>query len=244
MKVLIIGYGVVGKAQAHLCESLGHEVSIYDPYLKEYNLINEPDLSFICIPESNLEDSFDFLVSKKIVGLYVIKSTVEMGSTNKLMEKHKIHICHNPEFLREKYPFKDVLNPSRVIIGECCTAHGNILENFYKPLTSNIYRVDPESSELAKLTSNSYLATLITFWNEIFRLTTATELDIKTVAKLVCADPRMSRYGTSKFGEGYDGSCLPKDVRHLMNAFLMKTDDAELFLSIDRINNKLLKLDA
>jgi UDPglucose 6-dehydrogenase len=155
------------------------------------------------------------------------------------MEKHRIHICHNPEFLREKYAFEDVLNPDRVVIGQCCTEHGELLANLYAPLGKPIYMTVPKISELAKLVSNAYLSTLITFWNEVFLLTEKLKVDVREVAELVCSDHRMSRYGTSKFGEPFKGKCLPKDLMHLINVFKKHGLNPLLFESVKKINDDL-----
>lgn len=118
MKVQIIGVGVVGTAQAYLASRLGHEVLGFDrrgSTSDYYTTVKEParnvDLTFVCTPESAVEEVVGRLVQTKVGGLYVIKSTVPPGTTQKLMEKCGIHIGHNPEFLRESRAFDDVTHP-------------------------------------------------------------------------------------------------------------------------------------
>jgi UDPglucose 6-dehydrogenase len=241
MRVQIVGEGVVGSAQAFLMRRLKHEVFIYDPYKGKNSIERRVDITFICTPEQNVEEAIQKLLAEGVEGLYVIKSTVPVGITEKLMEKYKVHICHNPEFLREKHAIEDVMNPDRIIIGECCWRHGEILQELYSPLGKPIYRTKPMVSELAKLVSNAYLSTLITFWNEVFLLAEKLKVDVGEVAELVCSDSRMSRYGTSKFGEPFGGKCLPKDLEHLINIFHQEGLNPILFSAVKRFNEGLKK---
>lgn len=241
MHIQIIGFGVVGKAQAHLIKVLGHDVSIYDPYIfPESRLNRNADISFICTHEKDVEDALKRLVEEGVLGLYVIKSTVPVGTTMNLMKRYGVHVCHNPEFLREKYAYEDVLNPSRIIIGKCCDNHASLLTQLYSPLKKPIFITDPTTSELAKLVSNAYLATLITFWNEVNELTSKLNINIRDLAEMVCADPRMSKYGTEKFGEPFSGKCLPKDLVHFIEAFRQNGLNPTVLEAIKRFNENLL----
>jgi UDP-glucose 6-dehydrogenase len=102
-----------------------------------------------------------------------------------------------------------------------------------------IFRTTPAVSETVKLVANAYLSTLITFWNEINELATRLKVDINEVAKAVTADKRISRYGTMKFGEPFDGKCLPKDMNHLINSFHTEGLNPLLFETINTFNNLL-----
>jgi len=240
MRIQIIGYGVVGKAQAHLAEMFGHKLNIYDPFVFPCSTLKEDaDITFICTPESEVENAVKHLLFANVHGLYVIKSTVPLFTTEKLMKKYDVHICHNPEFLREKTAFVDVLNPDRIVIGKCCDVHADLLKLFYLPLGTPIYVTDPSSSELVKLASNAYLSMLITFWNEIALLASKTNLNVKEIAEIVCSDRRMSRYGTEKFLEPFGGKCLPKDLKHLINTFHSVGLNPTLFEAMRSFNQKL-----
>jgi len=235
----VVGFGVVGKAQAYLLQRLGHEVFVYDPYvLPDNRLERNVDLTFICTHEANVEEALQTLISEKVQGLYVIKSTTPPGTTKGLMEKYGVHICHNPEFLRQKHAYEDVMNPDRIIIGKCCDEHGEFLRKFYAPLKKPTFLTAPTVSETVKLVSNAYLSMLITFWNEVNEL--AKKLGLKTaeIAEMVCADKRISRYGTMKFGEPFYGSCLPKDLNHLIDAYFNAKLNPKLFEVVKEINEK------
>lgn len=241
IKVQIVGFGVVGSAQAFLMQKLGHETFIYDPYKGKPQIQKDVDITFICTPEQNVEEALITLIQKRVNGLYVIKSTVPVGTTKTLMKKHNVHICHNPEFLREKYAFEDVLNPSRIVIGECCLQHGDFLQNLYKPLNKPIYRTDSTTSELIKLVSNSLRAINISFWNELAILCQKVGADINMLAK--AADPGKvlgewegGKWGTKFFGKPYGGKCLPKDIKHLIATFKMVGLNPAILEATEEVN--------
>jgi UDPglucose 6-dehydrogenase len=241
MRVNVIGYGTVGKAQAFLLQRLKHEIFIFDPGL--FPAVKCPeknaDLTFVCTPEHAVDEVLQNLIREHVEGLYVIKSTTAVGVTEALMEKYGVHIAHNPEFLREDYADEDVLNPDRIIIGQCCEEHAEKLVDLYAPMNKPIFVTDTTTSEAVKLLSNSYLATLITFWNEANELAEKLGLDVNEVAELVCADSRMSTYGASKFGEPFGGKCLPKDLRNLISAFRGNGSNPILFEALEKLNEKL-----
>ncbi|MBN1682495.1 UDP-glucose/GDP-mannose dehydrogenase family protein [Candidatus Bathyarchaeota archaeon] len=241
MKVQIIGYGVVGKAQAHLCKTLNHDVFIYDPKLKKNILNKNSDLIFFCVPEKEIENAIEQAIIFN--GLKIIKSTVEVGTTNTLMKKHDMHLCHNPEFLREKTSFIDVINPSRVVIGECCKEHGDILELFYSPLNCKIYRTNPQTSELIKLVSNSLRAMNISFWNELYQLCNKVNADMNIIEEAadsskVLGEWEGGKWGTKFFDKPYSGKCLPKDIKLLMLVFRNHGLDPALLEASEKINDK------
>ena len=241
MRVNVIGYGTVGKAQTFLLQRLKQEVFVFDPFL--FPAVQCPEknveLTFVCTPEHAVDEAVQNLVREQVEGLYVIKSTTSVGMTEELMKRYGVHIAHNPEFLREDYANEDVLNPDRIIIGQCCEEHAEKLITLYASMDKPIFVTDATTSEAVKLLSNSYLATLITFWNEANELSEKLGLNVKEVAKLVCADNRMSVYGTSKFGESFEGKCLPEDLRNLIRAYRGHDSNPILFEAVEKLNEKL-----
>ena len=221
MRVNIIGFGTVGRAQEVLLKKLGHQVFVFDPYV--FPEVKTPeknvDLTFICAPGNVVPEAVRLLKEQGVLGLYVIKSTVPIGSADQLAEDFNIHLLSNPEFLREDHASEDVLNPDRIIIGQCCCEHAQLLSSLYAPIQKPIYITSRSEAEAAKLLSNAYLSVLITFWNEADELTNKLKINSKEVARLVCSDVRMSSYGTSKFGHPYDGKCLPMCMDELIAAF-------------------------
>ena len=246
MKVQIVGVGVVGTAQACLASQLGYEVVGYDRSrtTSEYatmvkELEKEVDVTFVTVPEAAVEEMVGTAVKKQVKGLYVIKSSVPPQTTQRLMERHGIHICHNPEFLREKTSLYDVLHPNVVIIGQCCAEHGDILREFYRPLGVPIVVTEPTVSETVKLTLNSYLATLITFWNEINEVAGALGISTKEVASLVKLNPRVSTYGTEFFGAPFGGKCLPKDLEQVIQTSLQTGVNPQMLQAVRDYNRTL-----
>lgn len=241
MRANIVGYGTVGKAEAFLLERLGHEVFAFDPYVFPKVKCPEKhvDFTFVCTPGDVVPDAVDNLVKQDVEGLIVIKSTVPVGTAKGLMDKYAIHVMSNPEFLREQYALEDVLKPDRIIIGECCSEHAQNLVSLYAPMKRPIYVTSTTASETAKLLANSYLSVLITFWNESDELIKKLDLNSKEVARLVCADNRMSTYGTSKFGEPYGGKCLPVCVDELIAAFRHEGLNPLLFEAIKKYNERI-----
>jgi UDPglucose 6-dehydrogenase len=243
MRINVVGYGTVGKAQAFLLRRLKHEVFVFDPCL--FPAVKCPeknvDLTFICTPAHAVEEALQNLIREQVQGLYVIKSTVSVGTIEELMKKYGVHIAHNPEFLREQYANKDVANPDRIIIGQCCEEHGKKLVSLYSPMKKLVFVTDPTTSEAAKLLSNSHLAMLITFWNEADELAQKLGLNIRELAELVTADSRISLYGTFKFGEPFEGKCLPTNLDQLITAFHGAGLNPLLFEAIKKYNQRLSK---
>lgn len=144
-------------------------------------------------------------------------------------------------FVREAAWREDALNPGRVVIGECCREHGDLLESLYRPLGAPIYRVDPTTSELIKLVTNALRALSITFWNQVAELAERIGADVRAAAE--AADPGKvlglwegGRWGTRFFRRPYGGRCLPKDVRHLIEAFREAGVDPSLLEAAELYN--------
>ncbi|MEW6674480.1 MAG: UDP-glucose/GDP-mannose dehydrogenase family protein [Nitrospirota bacterium] len=157
----------------------------------------------------------------------VTKSTVPVGTGQKLREiisrnlKEQVDfdIVSNPEFLREGSAIEDFMRPNRVIIGAKSQQAIAIMKDLYKPLyliETPFVITNMETAELIKYASNSFLATKISFINEIANLCEKVGADVHTVAKGMGLDQRIG----AKFlhpGPGYGGSCFPKDTKAIIN---------------------------
>ena len=156
---------------------------------------------------------------KVIVG----KSTVPVGTAEKVTEiiekfaTTEFDVVSNPEFLREGYAVNDFLKPERIIIGTSSERAIKLLEKIYKPYTkmgSRLIIMDEKSAELTKYASNAFLATKITFMNEIANFCERVGADVDKVRVGMGSDSRIG----NRFlfpGVGYGGSCFPKDVKAL-----------------------------
>ncbi len=154
----------------------------------------------------------------------VIKSTVPVGTNQQVKQALKkanpqleFNVASNPEFLREGAAINDFMRPDRVVIGVDSERAGQILSDIYRPLYLRDFPLlitDLESAEMIKYAANSFLATKITFINEIATLCEKVGADIKQVSKGIGMDDRIG----NKFlhaGPGYGGSCFPKDTKAL-----------------------------
>src|SRR3954449_9713304 len=150
----------------------------------------------------------------------VMKSTVPAGTGASIKrmfrEQGKEHFRYVscPEFLKEGTALDDFLNPDRVVIGDDGDWAGDAVEELYRPLGAPIVRTDIPSAEMVKLAANAFLATKISFINEIANVCEVTGADVTEVAKGIGLDERIG----DKFlqaGIGFGGSCFPKDVSAL-----------------------------
>jgi UDPglucose 6-dehydrogenase len=150
----------------------------------------------------------------------VMKSTVPVGTGERVRAAldarglDGIGYVSNPEFLAEGTAVRDFLNPDRIVIGADDDAAGDVIEELHAGLDAPILRMDVPSAEMVKLAANAFLATRISFINEIANVCEVTGSDVEAVAKGMGLDSRIgSKY--LRAGIGYGGSCFPKDVSFL-----------------------------
>lgn len=154
----------------------------------------------------------------------VTKSTVPVGTNRQVQDvisaanpSLDFDVASNPEFLREGAAIDDFMRPDRVVVGVQSDRAAEVMQAIYRPLFLRDYPIvttDFESAEMIKYAANAFLATKITFMNEIAALCERTGADVKEVAKGIGLDGRIG----NKFlhaGPGYGGSCFPKDTRAL-----------------------------
>jgi UDPglucose 6-dehydrogenase len=152
--------------------------------------------------------------------LLIMKSTVPVGTGERVraeLDAHGLNVvgyCSNPEFLKEGAAIADFLKPDRVVIGEFRPEDGDRVAALYEPLGSPIVRTSVPTAEMVKYASNAFLATKISFINEIANVCEEVGADVVTVARGMGLDQRI---GTAflKAGIGFGGSCFPKDVSAL-----------------------------
>lgn len=199
------------------------------------------DLSYIFAAINQLAPH---LVADTVVAT---KSTVPVGTSREVRQRLRelrpeldIVVCSNPEFLREGSAIRDFTHPDRVLIG-CDDERGRrMMERLYQPLAlrnAPIHFVSPESAELAKYAANAFLATKITFINEIADLCEAVGADVQEVATAIGADGRIG----PKFlhaGPGYGGSCFPKDVTALIRTAREAKSPLSLVEQVEKANTE------
>lgn len=184
------------------------------------------------------ESSAQYLKDNVVV---VIKSTVPPGTNQKIKSiiesKTSIafHVASVPEFLKEGTAVEDTLHPDRIVLGVESEIAKEVLVKLHTPLTTNILIMNPESAQMTKYAANNYLATRITFINQIADLCEYNGADIEEVIKGIGADRRIGPHYWYP-GLGYGGSCFPKDVKEISQYAKSVGENSSLFITIDSLN--------
>ncbi len=181
--------------------------------------------------------------SEKIVAT---KSTVPVGTAAKVRAaieaetEHPVHVCSNPEFLKEGAAVDDFMKPDRIVLGVDSEYAGKILTDLHAPFvrTGNaILVMDIAAAEITKYASNAMLATRISFMNSVAGLCEATGADVDMVRQGLATDRRI---GASFLfpGVGYGGSCFPKDVKALIRTMRQLDADASILEAVEDVNER------
>ena len=193
---------------------------------------HEADFIIICVPTdfdeesssfdtSILENVLDDAITNNSDALVIIRSTIPVGYSDQAREKYQTkNIIFSPEFLREHSAMHDVLNPSRIIVGNDSELSTDFAELISKSTENKpeIILMPSSDAEAVKLFSNTYLAMRVAFFNELDTFSIAKGLSTENVIKGVSADPRIGmKYNNPSFG--YGGYCLPKDTKQLLANF-------------------------
>jgi UDPglucose 6-dehydrogenase len=175
----------------------------------------------------------------------VDKSTVPVGTTDKVKAriaaraKVEFDVVSNPEFLREGVAVEDFMKPDRVVIGTTSQRARKVMEALYGPFVRQgnpIIFMDDRSAELTKYAANSFLATKITFMNEIANLCELLGADVDSVRKGVGTDNRIGKRFLFP-GIGYGGSCFPKDVQALAKSSKDANYDFKILNAVMDVND-------
>ena len=225
------------------------------------NAVKVSKVCFIAVGTPQREDGsadlqYVFQVAKQIAkasnGYKVIvdKSTVPVGTAEKvtaIIKKNSAHpfdVVSNPEFLKQGNAVEDFLYPDRIIIGSNSDKAIKIMQDIYTPFFKTINRLiimDIKSAEMTKYAANSFLATKISFMNEIANLCEKVGADAEMVRIGISTDSRIG----NKFlfpGLGYGGSCFPKDVKALIKIASESGCEMKIIKAADDINKKQRQL--
>lgn len=176
-------------------------------------------------------------ISSKVIA---IKSTVPIGTTDRtqavvITANSRAEVVFNPEFLREGSAIHDFFHPFRVIIGAHNLAAAQVLAVLYEPLSAKILITNPQTAEMIKYASNAFLATKLSFINQIAAIAERVGADIGIVATGMGTDPRIGPQYL-RAGIGFGGSCLPKDLRALVALAREHGVDSSLLEAVLQVN--------
>lgn len=226
-------------------------VSVPTPSMKNGSI----DLSFI---KSAAKSIAEQLKKKDGYHLVVIKSTVVPTTTEKVVKPileefsskvcgEDFGLCMNPEFLTEIHASwsedskmtKGFFTEDRIVIGAFDKKSGDALEEIYKPLETPILRTDTKTAEMIKYASNCILASRIIPWYDFKPVCDKIGVDVNFVSDVVSMDSRIGKYGSVITGRGYQGKCLPKDVKAFLNFAKTVGHDPKVFNVIDEVNENI-----
>lgn len=182
--------------------------------------------------------------------LIINKSTVPVGTADKVQAriakstKAEFDVASNPEFLREGFAVEDFMKPDRIVAGTASDRARAVLSELYAPFTdqgSPLLFMDVRSSEMTKYAANSFLATKISFMNEIANLCEVLDVDIDAVRLGIGSDERIGRRFLFA-GIGYGGSCFPKDVQALHKTAQENGYDFNILDAVTKVNQTQRKI--
>jgi UDPglucose 6-dehydrogenase len=219
--------------------------------------VEKSDIVFLCLPTPQSEDGSadlsrvlqvseqiaDFASGEKIL---VSKSTVPVGTVDRIRQilrkkgKTSVDVVSNPEFLKEGNALDDSLKPDRIVIGTRSKRAISALTELYSPFvrTGNpILVMDERSAEMTKYAANAFLATKISFMNELANLCERSGADVDLVRRGIGTDPRIGQQFLFP-GVGYGGSCFPKDVKALVKTSQEHEFEFRILRAVDEVNER------
>ena len=263
MRIGIIGMGYVGTALKESFRSC-YEIETYDldNSLSSCDsistLISKTQIIFLCVPTPmNKNGSCDLSIVEDIIDkigsciknesdkIVVIKSTIPPGITEKLNNTyHKFNIIFNPEFLTEANFIEDFKNQNRIILGGSKTITSKIKQIYIKIFPkAKIIETDSNHAEMVKYFSNTFLATKVSFANEMKIICDKLEINYNKVVEYATYDNRLGNSHWSVPGPdgklGFGGSCFPKDIKALISVASELGIDSKMLKSAWKINLKV-----
>ncbi|MBE0523400.1 MAG: UDP-glucose/GDP-mannose dehydrogenase family protein [Methanosarcinales archaeon] len=243
--------------EALLKKHAGKRISATSDY---DDAVTNTDVSFICVgTPSDVDGNIDLSIVKaasKSLGqairkkndyhVVVVKSTVVPETTEKVVMTHvqetsgkkagiNFGIAMNPEFLREGKAVYDFMHPDKIVVGAIDESSDKVVSSLYAGLECEITHTNPRTAEMIKYVNNSFLATKISFSNEIGNICKQLGIDTYQVMEAVGKDFRISPYFLNS-GAGFGGSCFPKDVKALIGKAKELGYQPQLLESVVQVN--------
>lgn len=262
MNVGIIGQGFVGTAIKEGLKTF-HNVLTYDKdptksmAVKLDQVVNSSEIIFVCVPTPmRLNGKCDTRILEDVVHdinsiasehksakkTIVVKSTVPPGTTSKLDEKYKsINVAFSPEFLTEANSFDDFKNQTRIIIGG--TGAKKVKQMFRKPFPKiPIVITKSDTAEMVKYFINCFLATKVTFANQMYDLCESSDIDYDKVCEYALLDQRIGGSHLAVPGpdgdRGFGGHCFPKDLSAMVYFAELYNSNSSFLQQVFNSNNK------
>ena len=250
----IVGNGFVGNA-VHQNFKDKVPCKVYDvDKTRSLNTLGEvidQDFIFVCLPtpmkssgecDLSILDKFFEDLPDYIIGTFILKSTVPIGTTKKYYEKH--NVIHNPEFLTARNAIQDFANNERNIVGgdmDLCVDFVRMFEKYF-PHIPNIITSSDES-EAIKYFSNTFLAYKVAYFNKIYDLCKVVGMDYEVIREGLVADSRIGKSHTQVPGidndRGFGGTCFPKDLNSLIVQMESHNLNADMFKEIWKYNQEI-----
>lgn len=228
MKIGIIGVGMVGSAIKHGFIRIGHDIKVYDVKMPETKLsdVLESEVIFVSVPTpQNPDGTCNTSIVESVVaelaetgykGLVTVKSTVEPGTTDKLIKRHShLRIAFCPEFLREKATFTDFVEQHDVcVIGTYSKDDFELLKQAHDPLPQNYAHVTPLEAEFTKYFLNVFNALRIVYANQFYDVAKAAGADYQKIRNAITKHRVVPPVylDCNENMRGFGGACLPKDT--------------------------------
>ena len=229
-RVLLIGMGWVGQyinkyfTKADTVDSDGFIKKDYDHYDLAVISVPTPMLKTGRCDTSIVENVVDKY--KDLVDIFLVKSTVEIGTCERLEEKYKVPVCMSPEYVGETlgHPLLEARRDAFQIIGGNKEAREKVAEYFMTVLNANapLLLVSHKEAEIIKYMENYWIAERVRYWNNVFDVCETFGASFQAVREGIVLDPRMSRTHSNVYrnNRGFSGKCLPKDMNAL--AYVMR----------------------
>jgi UDPglucose 6-dehydrogenase len=267
LRLAIVGHGFVGKAVeyafTHPMVGIKLVDPIYDSTVDDI-LDTDPDVVFVCVPtpmnpesgfvDASIVEDCVLKLTEHTNALVVVKSTITPDIINRLynsmFEDARERFIYNPEFLTEKNAQEQFVNAEFHVIGgsaKSCAQLITVYDKFSLCRTTEFYRMSAYEASFVKYTINSFLATKITFFNQLYDLVNMYGCSYNIITRAVGKDPRVGIGHTRVPGydkkRGFGGACLPKDISafHKFSEFERKDGEVvsfDLLTKVMEINNR------
>jgi UDPglucose 6-dehydrogenase len=247
-KIGIVGFGTVGMAVYHSF-SPHFETVIYDPDKEhdDFHNLFDCDCIFMCLPNEKLVMDMGYQIadfSEREDILFIVKTTLSVGFTEELQKICGNAWCYNPEFLTERTAIQDFRCQHRIVLGHTGDDEAEMAEEYYKEVFRHVpvIRTRARTAEMAKLMTNLFFMTKISFMNEMKDVADHEGICWDNLMKIFTTDGRISNSHLEVPGHdgirGFGGKCFPDNLERFMDYLDKNNYDSEMIKAIKKTNDK------